>query len=285
MRVGYREPHEEPRESDERVTIRRFSTSVEAELARATLASSGVAAFVVDSASFNPLLTDALGGVRVDVAERDLRNAEEVLRVAALTRARDEDDDDSDVVRCPRCELQYCTFGRPRLTEVAAGMGDVLTWLSGPFVEPRWRCQKCHHVWDDPAEGPRVITALSPDDPRPVMRLVRGHPGMGLFLGAALGALSLSAAPELGLAPLLASSFLGWLGGRAITGEQCSEPSCRAPLAKGASKCPRCRGTLSGVIRAGHEHYAAVAQVRRGLREDRERRAARRARKRGAKAK
>lgn len=283
--MGYREPHEEPLESDELVTIRRYGNSVEAELARATLASSGVTAFVVDSASFNPLLTDAVGGVRLDVAERDVRNAEEVLRVAALTRAHDEDDDDRDVVRCPRCELQYCTFGRPRLTDVAAGMGDMLAWLTGPFARPRWRCQKCHHVWDDPKEGPRAITALEPDDPRPVMRLVRGHPGMGVFVGGALGTLSLAAAPELGVALLMAGAFLGWLGGRAVTGEQCSEPSCRAPLPQGASECPRCHGTLSGVIHAGHEHYSAVAQVRRELCEDRERREARRDKKRGTKRK
>ena len=81
----------------ELVDVGNYHDAVPAELARARLTSNGIQAFVVDSAAFNPLLNDAVGGVRLKVYEEDEARARELL-----DETLDEQDDDEDVVRCPR---------------------------------------------------------------------------------------------------------------------------------------------------------------------------------------
>jgi hypothetical protein len=271
----------------EMVTVRRYIDVVEAQLARAKLGACGIRAFVVDGASFNPILSGAIGAVRLDVSESDLEQAEEVLAAegadpddpdepaetasyrthgAALAAGRD-----AEVVRCPRCELEYCFFERPRF---AGGPGGVtgLAVLLYPLVllsPKRWRCHKCEHVWDDPKDGPREMTRLEQDDPHPVFRLRRRNHGMGLFLGAiagGVGGLVLNAAHSWagGLVFVLVAAF-GYLMGGALGDDVCSKPGCRAPLPAAAEECPRCKGTIAGNVRRAAEHFSAAADARRAI--------------------
>ena len=66
---------------DQLVTIRRFSQPWEADLARATLEANGIPAFVVDAhtVSMNWLLSNAIGGVRLQVPKSHMKAASEVL--------------------------------------------------------------------------------------------------------------------------------------------------------------------------------------------------------------
>jgi hypothetical protein len=58
---------------------------------------------------------------------------------------------------------------------------------------------------------------------------------------------------------------LGWRIGKAVRSDVCSEPSCRAPLARGAEECQGCKGTIAGTITSAPEHFAAAADVRREI--------------------
>jgi len=60
------------------VTLRNCSDLAEAELIKSFLAGSGVDSFLPDENS--ALWSNALGGIRVQVAEEDAGRAEEVLR-------------------------------------------------------------------------------------------------------------------------------------------------------------------------------------------------------------
>src|SRR5262249_20434180 len=120
-----------------------------------------------------------------------------------------------------------------------AAVGAVILVLPLMLFGPkRWHCHKCDHIWDDPKAGPKEMTRLEPDDPRPVFRLARGHGGMGLFLGASIGGVSaLVLHGDAAAVAFLVATLLGWLIGRSIRSSVCSEPTCRAPLPRGAEEC------------------------------------------------
>lgn len=261
------------------VTVARYLDVTEAQLARVRLGGEGIEAFVIEGAGFNPLLSGAVGGVQLQVRERDIDRAREIL--AEVPEEADEDSDpyvDGErVVRCPRCELEYCFHERARVVRNAPMPILVIAnlFVAGAST-PRWRCRKCEHVWDDPGAGPLQVTRLLPGEPKPVFRLRRGQAGMGLFLGLMVGFFGTmvigsgafgreNAHGVFPVSVLALSGLMGWLLGRSMRRDVCSEPSCRAPLPRGAEECPACKGTVSGTIPSAPEHFAAAAEARREI--------------------
>lgn len=258
---------------DDAVMVATYSAAVEAEMNREYLKDHGIVAAVHESASFNPLINMAAGGVRLVVRGRDEGRARSLLaRLRRESGGPGEDDDGEDgEVRCPRCESTYCFHERAFKGDGHGPVpGAVLVLL--PFIAAsgkRWRCHKCTHVWDDPKEGPAKATPLHPDDPRPVFRLRRHRAGSGLLLGLlalAIGGMLLASARLPGaVLPLLLAPIVGYFLGRRATTDVCSAPGCRAELAAGRDTCPQCRGAIAGVIRSAPEHYSEAAAVRREL--------------------
>ena len=253
------------------VTLRKYLDPIEAQLDRARLEAEDIPARVIEPTGFNPALTLAAGGVTLDVRAEDALRAERILAEPGvdLTVGGDDDPDDGpDAVRCPRCELPYCTFERPKLRGLAPGGIGLLHLLAyglGATASKRWRCQRCEHVWDDPAEGPKTMTRLAPGDPRPVFRLRRAHAGMGVFLGVMGGFFAVILVHGPGAVLLFVAPVLGWALGRSIGADVCSEPRCREPLSPRAEVCPGCKGSVAGRVRSAAEHYAAAADFRREL--------------------
>jgi len=271
------------------VTVRTFLDPIAAEIARMLLQTAGIDAFVHESGAFNPVLSATIG-TDLRVRDYDLERARDILAAAdERARSEPEDDDEPGAVRCPRCELTLCFHERARIRPNApVPLAAVLSIPSMLFGPKRWRCHSCGHVWNDPKEGPAAMTRLLPDDPRPVFRLRRGSPGMGLFVGGGAGLLGALLFGSSGVAPfvLIGGALVGWLVGRSLTRDLCSAPDCREPLRANQESCTKCKGTIAGVIHRAAEHYAEAAAFRRELAQarerDRERRQARRA-KRGRK--
>jgi len=259
------------------VVVRTYPEPVEAQLDRARLASEGIQSIVIEPTGYNPALTAAAGGVLLRVDPADLARAEQILRDPGPDPSDAEEDDDTDEVRCPRCELTYCAFERPTLRGMAPGAGaSIFAVLAAGILggeRKRWHCHKCEHVWDDKNEGPRRMTRLQPGDPRPVFRLRRAHPGMGLFLGIFAGlALGVvfssvggSTAGLLALAAFVLAPVAGWVIGSSLATDVCSEPKCREALPAAAETCPGCKGSIAGRVSAAAEHYAAAGDFRREL--------------------
>jgi hypothetical protein len=66
---------------DDLITVASFPDVAEAELARERLELEGIRAFVIDAqtAGVMPFLTNAIGGVRVQVEPQDAERAKEIL--------------------------------------------------------------------------------------------------------------------------------------------------------------------------------------------------------------
>jgi hypothetical protein len=271
--LTYRDrPRQEP-EDVEIVTVSTYVDVVQAELGKTALSAAGIEAFVVETTGFNPALASTVGAVRLEVRAYDADRAAAVLRRVAGPADEDDDGEGPDAVRCPRCELAYCSFGPPRMWTASGLSADgVVGFLLGWGARrDRWRCQMCFHVWDDAGVAPRAQTKLGPDDPRPVFRLRRRRGGTGWFFGSLAAAAALPFAPEIGWILLGAGGATGWLVGRQVHTDLCSEPGCRTPLRREMDECPRCRGAVHGTIDFAHEHFARAAEVRRALRDARAR--------------
>lgn len=249
------------------VCIRTFSDSMGATLARMQLQDAGIRSWIVEQVGgVDPALNLALG-VRLMVAEADAARAEEVLSARAEEAEQDEPADPT-TVRCPRCEMEYCRFGKPRFVAANPMILGIafFAWVVAQIAgSRRWRCDTCGYVWDDPKEGPARRTALPEGAAKPTFRLRRGRAGTGVFLGVMVGGLLGLLAGGLGVALALVGAAAGGAIGSIFQSDVCSTPDCREPLPQGLKKCPKCRGAVSGSVRSTEEHFAASARVRREL--------------------
>ena len=243
--------------SDDLVILRRYMSPVDAQLDEELLKGEGIHA-VAFGASFAPYAAETQG-IILRVAESDVERAEELLQ-AVKVDDNPVDDGDASVLRCPRCELEYCFYGKPR--DGFAGLVAKLTGIGGES----WRCIKCRHAWQNESDGYITPSRFAKDDPRPTFLLRRGREGMGMFFGFCVAFALLEVNEPQGIYVFI-QLFAGLAIGRIIGGRWrygvCSDPQCRAALRGRDEACPSCEKTVAGVIHQSWEHYAAVADVRR----------------------
>jgi len=126
-------------------TIAKCSYPHEAHLLRIKLEAIEIPAIVLDdeTASVAPYLTQAIGGVRVQVPEHDVARAREALHSHA-----NEADVREDQI-CPSCgagevdqdlHAERSFFG----SFFMSGLFGVPV----PLVRRRYRCMACEHLWD-----------------------------------------------------------------------------------------------------------------------------------------
>ena len=125
------------------ITVGTFSKPEEAHLLRVRLEAGGVKAFVEDEymVQMDWLYSNAIGGVRVQVAEEDVEAAKQILNESPVP------DDDPNMAKCPKCgSTDSAPDELPRRLSFLA-----LLLLQFPllFSKTRWKCKACHHVWNE----------------------------------------------------------------------------------------------------------------------------------------
>ncbi|GKX62091.1 Uncharacterised protein [Pragia fontium] len=90
------------------VVVGRYSFPLEAQIAKSNLQAAGIRAYIADEHTINMqwLYSDALGGVRLMVAEQDAQEAEEILQQDFSLSIAETEIPDSDVESdwiCPAC--------------------------------------------------------------------------------------------------------------------------------------------------------------------------------------
>jgi hypothetical protein len=232
-----------------------FPDATLAHLARQRLSSEGLEARLADehTASIDPLLAGAIGGVKLLVRDEDVARVRAVLDAEGDATGDAEDDEPS----CGACGSAYLTRRSPAFFALRRALGLVERGTSEP-----WWCERCGSEVD-----PTEAAAASPYRAKPsrvgepVFRFERGRAALGATFGLFGGALGAAMGhPELlGLLPLG-----GALLGNGVVRAVCSRPGCGAPLDPQATRCPGCRGVVAGEVRSLREHWVRRAAWKRG---------------------
>ena len=142
--------------SEALVTIAKFYSLGEAKLAQGKLSSAGIVASVRDENAMNLHIGMAMWGIKLQVPDRQVVRALEILDDFRPARHEEEEmvESESDVVQCcPECESL-------EIRRVSGGnTGQISLWSSAiPFPEPpttpaqHWRCLACGHQWEEEEE-------------------------------------------------------------------------------------------------------------------------------------
>lgn len=140
-------------------TVARFSTPEEAHLFRTRLEAAGLEAYVQDEnfVQLNWLMSNAVGGVRVQVADEDFDSAREFFSGEAAYEVPHVSE-----FPCPSCASERTAVdASPRrlgaLTMLLLMFGQWLLAVVSVIVflgkrefrysHRRWRCHACNHLW------------------------------------------------------------------------------------------------------------------------------------------
>ncbi len=143
-----------PTPSQNLVTIASFSYPTEAYLASAILEAEGIWSFVADEhiITVDWRLTNAIGGVKVQVSEADAQRAREVL----LEEPQNTHETTTELEKCPKCNSTYIQYEKYNLRLIfglwfasslfLASPGN--EWgLVLPFFKRKWKCKTCGFQW------------------------------------------------------------------------------------------------------------------------------------------
>ncbi|AXK39885.1 DUF2007 domain-containing protein [Crenobacter cavernae] len=141
--------------NDKRITIAAFSTPFEAHLARGRLEAEGVAAWVVHEhhVAANWMLSNALGGVKVQVAEYNAARAAAILDAVNAgefeTALEGTEADEAERAACPVCGSREFSSAPSRTMVGLALLSFGLAEVIFPLRHGRHTCSRCGTRWTD----------------------------------------------------------------------------------------------------------------------------------------
>lgn len=152
---------EEPEELELRrlVTVRRYRDLAEAVAARSLLESAGIPAWIADEnlVRMNWFLSNTVGGMRLQVDERDEAAAREILEAEVPKKIPYGPEETYMQPTCPTCGSAEVTLG----DGTERGRTFVALYVLAIPVPPRkatWHCEACGARWADAENGePHVI--------------------------------------------------------------------------------------------------------------------------------
>ena len=125
------------------VTIARYQYSSEAQIAKGRLESDGVEVFLRDNITIDtdPLVSNAIGGVKLKVLTKDETKAREILKSIKLYSL----DDNGNAVVCPNCNNQHIEL-YSTISDFKSLMSFLIGFLFGtlPFsTRYHYKCEDC----------------------------------------------------------------------------------------------------------------------------------------------
>ena len=139
-------------------TIRQYRDQAEAILARSVLESAGIGCYLRDENTIRIdwLWSNLMGGIRLQVAERDVEAAEAVLSQPIPASIALEGEPDYEQPQCPRCGSLNTSFNN---FDAKVGATSILLFgfpLPSPVDQDYWHCNDCGCNWsDEPGAGYR----------------------------------------------------------------------------------------------------------------------------------
>lgn len=129
------------------ITVATFSKPEEAHLLRMRLEAGGVAAYILDEnmVQMDWLYSNAIGGVRVQIAEEDVEAAKEIIQDVYVPVG------DPNMAQCPKCGSK--DSAPDELPRRIAFLTMMLISIPFLFSKTRWKCNSCKHVWNEANKG------------------------------------------------------------------------------------------------------------------------------------
>ena len=129
-------------------TIARFQYSTEAQIIKGRLEAEGIPVFLSDALTIDvdPLVSQAIGGVKLKVRAEDAMKAQYILDKIAKYAL----DDEGNPIRCPNCQSSEIALFST-IKDLKSFMAFVFGFLSGtlPFYrKDRYRCNRCDTEFD-----------------------------------------------------------------------------------------------------------------------------------------
>ncbi|SFI54751.1 putative signal transducing protein [Olleya namhaensis] len=129
-------------------TIAKFQYSAEAQIIKGRLESEGIQVFLSDNITIDtdPLVSNAIGGVKLKVLTTDAMEAQHILESISKYAINDE----GNAIHCPNCastEVQLFST----ITSLKSFIAFVFGFISGtlPFYsKDKYRCANCNTEFD-----------------------------------------------------------------------------------------------------------------------------------------
>ena len=129
-------------------TIARFEYSSEAQIIKGRLEAEGIQVFLTDNFTIDtdPLVSNAIGGVKLKVLSEDELKAKDVLRSIKKYSL----DEDGNFVKCPECKSEHV-----QVFSTVKDFKSFFAFLFGfivgtlPFyAKHKFRCEECNTEFD-----------------------------------------------------------------------------------------------------------------------------------------
>jgi len=136
---------------DKLVTVASFSEPIQAHLASAKLEAEGIEYFIIDEniVGMYWLYSQAVGGVKLQVRERDAEKATQLLQTGsqkqdAVVEKKESVKQGSDIC-CPKCgsgDIEY-----EKYSKTVFYLTILFFKFPVPFLKDEYRCNSCEHRW------------------------------------------------------------------------------------------------------------------------------------------
>lgn len=141
----------------EYVVLNSYTNYVEAHIARGVLEEAGINCWLKDenTVTIDPILTNAVGGIKIMVVKQQAERAAELLdRLRRESKAAH---------ACPQCgshNVELVSTPRKASNWLSVLIGVFITSYA-PAVESVYHCFDCGNEWPDPAEDNKEESTVS----------------------------------------------------------------------------------------------------------------------------
>jgi ribosomal protein L37AE/L43A len=131
---------------DKIVTLISYHDPMLAEIVRGRLQANGIDCFIADDNTIwaNPLLTQAVGGVKIKVFEKDIKKCREILSQTPEVETDDELSREAKLI-CPNCGSTNVRYGAATLrrTNWITAIISFLLMVYPFYARKAWHCFNC----------------------------------------------------------------------------------------------------------------------------------------------
>jgi hypothetical protein len=147
-------------ELDDTVILRRFRDLPEALLAKGSLESAGIHAFLVDDNMIRMdwFISNLLGGIKLEVRAEDAEAANEILSQPIPPTVDVEGIGEYEQPKCPRCQSLDVNY---RELKKLASYGSAYLGVPIPVCHKAWTCHACGNSWEENVIAPETSSGTA----------------------------------------------------------------------------------------------------------------------------